>query len=58
MSMPGERVIKILEKVLWLKGKPESIRCDNGPEFISNKFQVWCKGKGIEIKYTQFGYPT
>ncbi|MCK9160197.1 MAG: DDE-type integrase/transposase/recombinase [Bacteroidaceae bacterium] len=56
--MPGERVIKILEKVLWLKGKPESIRCDNGPEFISNKFQVWCKGKGIEIKYTQFGYPT
>ena len=39
ISMPAERVIRILEKVIWLKGKPEAIRCDNGPEFISNKFQ-------------------
>lgn len=58
MSMPAERVIKILEKVIWLNGKPESIRCDNGPEFIANKFQEWCKGNEIDIKYIQPGCPT
>ena len=31
MSMPAERVIKLLEKVIWLNGKPKNIRCDNGP---------------------------
>jgi putative transposase len=58
MSMPAERVIRILEKVIWIQGKPESIRCDNGPEFISNRFQEWCKANGITIKYTQPGCPT
>ncbi|MGL5957842.1 MAG: DDE-type integrase/transposase/recombinase [Phocaeicola sp.] len=58
MSMPAERVIRILEKAIWLKGKPKAIRCDNSPEFISHKFQVWCKGNDIEIRYTQPGCPT
>ena len=58
MSMPSERVIRILEKIIWIKGKPENIRCDNGPEFISNKFQDWCKASDIIIKYTQSGCPT
>jgi putative transposase len=39
MSMPAERVIRLLEKVIWLNGKPKNIRCDNGPEFISKTFQ-------------------
>lgn len=38
MSMPAERVIKLLEKVIWLNGKPKNIRCDNGSEFISKVF--------------------
>ena len=29
-SMPAERVIRILERVIWCSGKPESIRVDNG----------------------------
>lgn len=35
-SMPAERVIRILERVIWCSGKPESIRVDNGPEFIAD----------------------
>lgn len=57
-SMPAERVIRILEQVIWNNGKPDAIRCDNGPEFISHKFQEWCKANQIEIKYTQPGCPT
>ena len=58
ISMPTQRVIRILEKVIWLKGKPESIRCNNGPEYVSTKFQDWCKANSIAIKYTQPGCPT
>ena len=58
MSMPAERVIKLLEKVIWLNGKPKNIRCDNGPEFISKMFQEWCKGNDINIIYIQPGHPT
>ncbi|MBQ6084087.1 MAG: IS3 family transposase [Bacteroidales bacterium] len=58
MSFPSKRVIRTLEKVIWLKGKPSDIRCDNGPEFISKDFQEWCKGNDIRLLFTQPGCPT
>lgn len=58
MFFPARRLIKILEKVIWLNGKPKNIRCDNGPEFISKDFQEWCKRNDISILYTQPGCPT
>lgn len=58
MSMPAKRVIKILEKVIWLNGKPKNIRCDNGPEFIAADFQNWCRGNDINILFIQPGCPT
>ena len=56
--MPAERVISIMEKVIFINGKPECIRTDNGPEFISEKFNVWCQANGIKHKYIQPGKPT
>lgn len=58
MSMPAKRVIRILEEMIWNEGKPMNIRCDNGPEFISNDFRNWCKANDINILYTQPGCPT
>ena len=43
-SMPAKRVIRFMEEIIWEKGKPDNIRCDNGPEFISHEFQERCKG--------------
>lgn len=57
-SMPAERVLRVLEKVIWCVGKPESVRVDNGPEFIADVFKSWCNGNGITIKYIQPGKPT
>lgn len=37
MSFSARRVIKTLEKVIWLNGKPKNIRCDSGPKFISKE---------------------
>ena len=58
MSMPPKRVIKVLEKVIWLNGKLKNICCDNGSEFIAQVFKDWCKGNEINIMYTQPGKPT
>ena len=58
MSFPSQRVIRTLEKVIWQNGKPNNIRCDNGPEFISRDFQEWCHGNDIQILFTQPGKPT
>lgn len=35
-SLPAERVIKVLNEIIFWRGKPMKIRVDNGPEFISN----------------------
>jgi putative transposase len=34
-SLPAQRVTRLLDKLLERYGKPERVRSDNGPEFIS-----------------------
>jgi putative transposase len=34
-SLPSERVIRSLDRIIEWRGKPAAIRCDHGPEFIS-----------------------
>lgn len=56
-SMPSERVIRTLEQVIEWRGTPQVIRCDNGPEYISSRLQVWAARKGIQLEYIQPGKP-
>jgi putative transposase len=56
-SFPGEKVVKILDEIIFWRGKPQNIRVDNGPEFISKSFMRWCKTNKIEIFHTQPGKP-
>lgn len=57
-SLPSLRVIRVLETLIATKGKPDNLRCDNGPEFISHKLQQWCEKKQITLHYIQPGAPT
>ena len=36
-SLPAERVIRSLDRIIEWRGKPGTIRVDNGPEYISEK---------------------
>lgn len=51
------RVIRVLERVLEDRGKPGQLRVDNGPEFTSSDFSLWCRERNIEIQYIQPGKP-
>ena len=46
---------RALEQVITWRGKPAIIRCDNGPEFISEKLREWAEGNGVEIRFIQPG---
>ena len=56
-SFPSHKVIRHLEELLDYYGKPEQIRTDNGPEFISKTYKNWCQLNGIEAIYIQPGKP-
>jgi putative transposase len=57
-SLPGEKVINVLKEIIFWRGKPQRLRIDNGPEFISKALKKWCNEKNIELKYIQPGKPT
>ena len=58
LSMPARRVIQSLERLIEWRGKPNSIRCDNGHEYISQQLRDWAQISDIELKYIQPGKPT
>lgn len=56
-SISSKRVIRTLEQLIDWRGKPAAIRVDNGPEFTSADFTLWCEKEEITIQYTQPGKP-
>lgn len=56
-SLSSKRIIRTLERVIEQRGTPDSIRSDNGPEFTSKDFQLWCEGKKITNQFIQPGKP-
>ena len=51
------RVIRILDQLKQYLGLPKMIRVDNGPEFISQKLDFWCKDNKIDLTFIQPGKP-
>lgn len=56
-SLPSVRVIRALEQIIEWRGTPRILRCDNGPEYISEALLGWAKHKGIRIEHIQPGKP-
>ncbi|MBU0479679.1 MAG: DDE-type integrase/transposase/recombinase [Proteobacteria bacterium] len=48
-SLPYERVIRALEQIREWRGKLKTIRCDNGPEYISSMIIEWAAKREIRL---------
>ena len=56
-SVPGGRVVRTLDRLVEWRGKPDAIRVDNGPEYLSQAFADWCRRNRVELRYIQPGKP-
>jgi len=49
--LPARRVIRVLEQLEESRGLPSMLRVDNGPEFISQSLDAWCKDRKITLAF-------
>ena len=56
-SLGSGRVIRVLEQLIAERGVPESLRCDNGPEFTSRRMIGWAEDRKLLLLHIQPGKP-
>jgi putative transposase len=57
-SLPGARVVRVLESLRERGRRPDALQLDNGPEFISRALDQWAFEQGVELHFTDPGKPT
>ncbi|MFN8353687.1 MAG: IS3 family transposase [Spirosomataceae bacterium] len=57
-SITAPKLVETLDRIGQIRGFPRYVRCDNGPEFISQALAGWAAARGVEIKFIQPGKPT
>ena len=56
-SWSSAKVINALADVMVLKGVPEHLRSDNGPEFVTKGLRMWLAATGAKTLYIEPGSP-
>ena len=56
-SLPSYRAVRILDRLGDFKGLPNSIRVDNGPEFISKALDEWAYRNNVKLDFIHPGKP-
>ena len=56
-SLPARRVVEALEMLLLVRGRPRTIVCDNGPEFVSQRLDQWASAQGVRLDFIRPGRP-
>ena len=56
-SLSGERVARILERLIDFRGQPKQIVADNGTEFTSRAFLAWTSERKIDLHFIDPGRP-
>lgn len=57
VSLPGGRVVRVLERVGQERGFPKVIVVDNGPEFRGEDLDQWAAARGVSLHFIQPGKP-
>lgn len=57
-SISGERVCRVLDRVKEVRGRPERIGTDNGPEFRGMRLDQWAYRNKVKLQFIPPGEPT
>ena len=57
-SLRGDDVVSSLSRICAERGLPQTIKTDNGSEFISKVLDKWAYEHGVEIDFSRPGKPT
>jgi putative transposase len=57
-SLKGEDVVQALNTITATRGLPQSIKTDNGSEFISKVLDKWAYERKVELVFSRPGKPT
>ncbi len=52
------QVVEELDRIVRLRGKPKSLRVDNGPEFAGRMLDQWAYLNGVTLDFSRPGKPT
>lgn len=56
-SLPGRRVVEVLERLAESRGLPISVTVDNGPEFVSKVLDEWAYRRQLQLRFIEPGKP-
>lgn len=56
-SIGAKRVAEVLAEAFAAHGKPECVRCDNGPEFASLTLGLFLRKEGVRLVFVQPASP-
>jgi putative transposase len=56
-SLTGQRVVAVLKRLAGLRGLPDSITVDHGPEFESQVLDAWSYAAGVRLAFIRPGKP-
>ena len=56
-SIPGTKVVEVLEELAETRGLPAVITVDNGPEFAGKTLDEWAYRRGIKLNFIRPGKP-
>jgi putative transposase len=57
VSLPGGRVVRVLDRVCEDRGYPKVLVVDNGPEFRGEELDQWAAARGVALHFIQPGKP-
>ena len=56
-SMGGDHLVRVMEQICSLRGRPAVIRTDNGPEFTGKAMLTWAHRNGVALRLIEPGKP-
>jgi Integrase core domain/ABC transporter substrate binding protein len=56
-SLPGSRIVQVLDRLVDQRGRPEEVVLDNGPEFIGRTLAQWADIHDVRLHFITPGKP-